>query len=281
MMDRVSVSNLCLHGFHGLYPEERKLGQKFFVDIDCCLELSACAAGDDHRETVCYGKLCDLAVEVSGQGPYNMIEKLGERIAAAVLERFDPVGEVRVRVRKPSAPLAVALDHVEIEIVRRRRRRVAFSLGSNMGDKALNLRTALAWMETLEGTSIERVSRLYRTAPWGETDQDWYVNTCAIGWTTADPIALLQALKRIELMLGRTAGPRWGPRVIDIDILFIDDLEMRTPHLTLPHAEMFNRAFVLIPLAEIAAEHSVLGRRISTAAATIEVACGEIVPIEE
>lgn len=281
MIDRVSVSNLCLHGFHGLFPEERKLGQKFFVDIDCLLELATCAAGDDYRETVCYGTLCDLAAEVSGQGPYNMIETLGGRIAAVILERFDPVREVRVRVRKPSAPLAVALDHVEIEIVRRRRRRVAFSLGSNMGDKPVNLRTALAWMNTLEGTGIERVSRLYKTAPWGEMDQDWYLNACALGWTTADPVALLQALKRIELMLGRTAGRHWGPRAIDIDILFIDDLEMKTPLLTLPHREMFNRAFVLIPLAEIAAEQTVLGRGIGAAAAEIEVANGEIAPMED
>jgi dihydroneopterin aldolase / 2-amino-4-hydroxy-6-hydroxymethyldihydropteridine diphosphokinase len=281
MTDRISVKNLCLHGFHGVYPEERKLGQKFFVDIDCRLDLAACAGEDDYSKAVCYGALCDLAAEISGLGPYNLIETLGVRIAEAVLARFDPVGEVRVRVRKPSAPIAAALDHVEIEIVRTRRRRVAFSLGSNIGDKPGNLRTALAWMNTLEGTVIDRVSRFYKTEPWGETDQDWFLNACAMGWTTAAPVVFLQALKRIELTLGRVPGRRWGPRTIDIDILFIDDLEMETPLLTLPHRDMFNRAFVLIPLAEIAAEQVVQGRKIGDAATGIDVAEGDIVPLEE
>lgn len=281
MMDRVGVNNLCLHGFHGVFQEERKLGQKFFIDIDCRLDLATCAAGDDYGHAVCYGTLCDLAAEVSGEGPYNLIETLGSRIAIAVLERFDPVGEVRVRVRKPSAPIDAALDHVEIEIVRRRRRRVAFSLGSNVGDKPGNLRTALAWMNTLEGTEIDRVSRFYKTKPWGDTDQDWFLNACAIGSTTLDPVALLRALKRIELTLGRVPTRRWGPRVIDIDILFVDDLEMETPLLTLPHRGIFNRAFVLIPLSEIATEHRVLGRVIGDAAAEIGAADGEVEPLEE
>ena len=281
MTDRVSVSNLCLHGFHGVYPEERRLGQKFFVDIDCRLDVTACTQDDNYSKAVCYSTLCDLAVEISAAGPYTLIETLGARIAEAVLTRFEPVDEVRVRVRKPSAPIAAALDHVEIEIMRRRQRRVAFSLGSNIGDKQNNLRTALAWMETLEGTVVDRISHFYKTAPWGETEQDWFLNACVTGWTTAAPLKLLQDLKRIELTLGRVPNRRWGPRVIDIDILYIDTLEMQTPLLTLPHPDMFNRAFVLIPLAEIAAESTVLGRKIGDAAAAIAVAQGDIVPLKE
>jgi dihydroneopterin aldolase/2-amino-4-hydroxy-6-hydroxymethyldihydropteridine diphosphokinase len=281
MTGQVRVKNLCLHGYHGVHPEEQKLGQKFFIDIDCLLDLTVCADEDDYKKAVCYGTLCDLALEVSELRPCNLIETLGVRIADTVLRRYKSVNEVRVRVRKPNAPIAAALDHVEIEIVRTRKRLVAFSLGSNIGDKPGNLRTALAWMNTLEGTVIDRVSRFYKTAPWGETDQDWFLNACATGWTTADPHALLRALKRIELTLGRVPGRRWGPRAIDLDILFVDDLQVETPLLTLPHRDMFDRAFVLIPMAEIAADQMVLGRNIGNAAARIPVADGDIVPLEE
>jgi 2-amino-4-hydroxy-6-hydroxymethyldihydropteridine diphosphokinase len=97
-----------------------------------------------------------------------------------------------------------------------------------------------------------------------------------MGWTTRPPVEMLKALKRIELQLGRIPGKRWGPRIIDIDLLFSGDLTLETPLLTLPHREMFNRAFVLVPLAEIAADHAVLGRSIGEAAAALTLAPDEI-----
>lgn len=281
MNDRVSVKNLCLQGFHGVYPEEKRLGQKFYVDLDCRLNLVPCARDDDYTQAVCYGALCDLAAEVSDAGPYDLIETLGTRIAEAVLDRFEPVSDVVVRVRKPSAPLAAVFDHVEIEIRRTRSRRVAFSLGSNIGDKPGHLRNALAWMNTLDGTVIDGVSRFYKTLPWGDTDQDWFLNACATGWTTADPVDLLKGIKRIEMTMGRVPTRRWGPRAIDIDILYIDGLVQETAQLTLPHRDLFNRAFVLVPLADIAADQDVLGRNIGEAARAAEVAPGDIVPLEE
>lgn len=120
MKDHVRVINLCLHGNHGVFPEETRLGQKFFVDIDCALSLAACAEDDDYSKAVCYGTLCNLAAEVSNNGPYKLIETLGDRIAQTVLDRFDQVSDVAVRVRKPSAPISLLLDHVEIEIHRKR-----------------------------------------------------------------------------------------------------------------------------------------------------------------
>jgi len=120
MSDHVSVVNLCLHGHHGVFPEETKLGQKFYVDIDCTLNLAACAKDDDFSKAVCYGTLCDLAVEVSDQGPYKLIETLGDRIAEKVLSQFDQVAEVAVRVRKPSAPIKYVLDYVQVELRRTR-----------------------------------------------------------------------------------------------------------------------------------------------------------------
>ncbi|MBD3677945.1 MAG: 2-amino-4-hydroxy-6-hydroxymethyldihydropteridine diphosphokinase [Rhodobacteraceae bacterium] len=278
MTDRICVKNLCLHGYHGVMPEETRLGQKFYVDLDCVVDLEPCTEIDDYSRTICYASLCDLAEEVSRNGPYQLIETLGDRIARAVLERFPPVREVQVHVRKPSAPIAANLDHVGVSIVRKRLYRVGFSLGSNMGEKAANLRRALAYLDTLEGLDIERVSQFYKTAPWGKEDQDWFLNACATGWTTLQPQSILKSIKRIELEIGRVPGERWGPRLIDIDLLFVDDLQIETARLTLPHAELFNRAFVLIPLAEIAGDVTLSGRNISEAAKSLGREGGDAIP---
>ena len=139
--------------------------------------------------------------------------------------------------------------------------RVALALGSNVGDKANNLRRALRAIGSEPGIELTAVSRFYRTAPWGKTDQDWFVNACALARTNLKPEALLERVKRLEVELGREPTERWGPRVIDIDLIAYGDVALRTERLTLPHPELFNRAFVLAPLAEIAPDLVIGGVR--------------------
>jgi 2-amino-4-hydroxy-6-hydroxymethyldihydropteridine diphosphokinase len=122
-------------------------------------------------------------------------------------------------------------------------------LGSNLGEPAANVERALAALETL-GTVTAR-SSLYASAPWGVTDQPPFVNAAALLETRLGPYDLLAALKRLERELGRTRTYRWGPRVVDLDILAFDDVRLDEPELTLPHARLFERAFALAPLAEI------------------------------
>lgn len=266
MSDRVFVRGLSLHAFHGVHAEEKRLGQKFILDIDCALDLSACAATDDYSKAICYDALCKLAEEVSNEGPFDLIETLGHLVAERILARFPTVTEARVVVRKPSAPLAAALDHVGVEMTRRRRYRVAFSLGSNMGEKQHNLTAAIAHLAAQDGVEIDAVSKFHHTAPWGKTDQDWFLNACATGWSTLDPLALMKLCKRIELLVGRVPTVRWGPRMIDIDLLHADNLIIDTPELTLPHRHIWDRAFVLEPLAEIAPDLAICGRHVAAEA---------------
>lgn len=280
MSDTVYVSNLCIHGFHGVRPEETRLGQRFYIDIECTLDTAACTADDDYDKTVCYATLCDLAAEVSRNGPYKLIETFGERITQAVLARFPSVTRVRVRVRKPSAPISATFDHVGVEITRERRYRIGLSLGSNLGDKVANIRTALMLLSAEEGMDVDSTSRFYRTEPWGNEAQDWFVNVCSIGSTTLRPMSILKTCKRIEVALGRVPAERWGPRAIDIDLLFIDDLDMVSPALTLPHPEMFNRAFVLVPLAEIASHLDIGGRNVGVEAERIHTKSGGVRPLD-
>jgi len=120
MADNITVKNLCLHGKHGVLPEETSLGQKFYLDIDCSLDVAPGAADDEYAAAVCYETLCGIAARMSEAGPYRLIETLGDRVASAVLSQFDAIAEVEVRVRKPSAPIAAMLDHVEVTIRRSR-----------------------------------------------------------------------------------------------------------------------------------------------------------------
>lgn len=124
------------------------------------------------------------------------------------------------------------------------------ALGSNIGDRAGNLRRAL---ELLEGADIavEAVSSVWETPPMPE-DQPWYLNAVARVRTDASPHDLLRTAKHIERQLGRQPGRRWGPRPIDVDILFYGDERVSTPELTVPHAGVAQRAFVLAPLSEVA-----------------------------
>ncbi|QRM32315.1 2-amino-4-hydroxy-6-hydroxymethyldihydropteridine diphosphokinase [Microvirga sp. VF16] len=129
--------------------------------------------------------------------------------------------------------------------------RVTLGLGSNLGDKRGNIAKALSALDA-GGARILTRSADYHTEPWGPVAQDWFVNACAVADTELAPDALLALCLRVERELGRVRETKWGPRVIDIDILTYDDVEVNTPSLTLPHPYLAERAFVLVPLAEIA-----------------------------
>ncbi len=127
---------------------------------------------------------------------------------------------------------------------------VYLALGSNLGARDTNLKAALSALQPQ--VQIDRVSSVYDTAPQHVLDQPRFHNIVCAGHTPLDPLALLRLAKRIERELGREAGPRFGPRLIDIDLLLYDDQVIDTPELTVPHLRMAERAFVLVPLAEIA-----------------------------
>ncbi|MBI2463696.1 2-amino-4-hydroxy-6-hydroxymethyldihydropteridine diphosphokinase [Candidatus Peregrinibacteria bacterium] len=131
---------------------------------------------------------------------------------------------------------------------------VYLSLGSNLGRKESNLKKALREMKT-RNFWIKQVSSVYKTEPVGKTDQAWFFNMCAIVDTRYPPDILLNKLQEIELACGRDRSQereKWGPRTIDIDILFFEDVILDTPNLKIPHPLMHERRFVLVPLNEIA-----------------------------
>ena len=126
------------------------------------------------------------------------------------------------------------------------------SLGSNLGDRAEYLRQALQRMDACEGTSVIRVSGLYETSPVGKTDQPAFLNAAAVIGTDLVPEDLLQQLLAIEKELLRSRGEKWGPRTIDLDVLFYDHLKYESERIRIPHPRLHERLFVLAPLSEVA-----------------------------
>jgi 2-amino-4-hydroxy-6-hydroxymethyldihydropteridine diphosphokinase len=149
--------------------------------------------------------------------------------------------------------------------------RVGLGLGANLGEPVANLRRAVALLAQA-GLRFEALSSLYRTRPWGVTDQPDFINACALARTQLSPLALLDLVQATEKALGRRRTRRWGPRAIDIDLLFYDDVTWSDARLVLPHPGLMERAFALLPLAEIAPEIVVGGVKLTDAAAKIDPA---------
>lgn len=152
------------------------------------------------------------------------------------------------------------------------KRTVYLGLGSNLGDRAANLSAAIAAMPA--SIQILHSSPIYESAPWGFEKQGDFLNQVVEAQTDLSPEKLLDHLKQIEARVGRTATFRNGPREIDIDILFYDDILLETAELTIPHPRVSERAFMLVPLADIDAGliHPVLGQTISQLLSNLDTA---------
>jgi len=141
--------------------------------------------------------------------------------------------------------------------------RATLGLGGNLDNPVRAMALALRTLDARADCRVGAVSRLYRTPPWGKTDQSFFYNSCAAVDTTLSPEALLDVCLGIERDMKRVRIERWGPRTIDIDILTYGDIERAEPLLTIPHPRMTERGFVLMPLADFGADLVVNGRKVA------------------
>jgi 2-amino-4-hydroxy-6-hydroxymethyldihydropteridine diphosphokinase len=154
------------------------------------------------------------------------------------------------------------------------------ALGGNVGDVRATFEKAIANICGMAQAALVARSSDYLTPPWGEVQQARFVNACIEIETGLDPHALLFVLHKVEQKFGRQrkTEQRWGPRTLDLDLIVYDDVALDKPELTLPHPRLFERAFVLVPLAEIAPDRLIAGRRVSEALAKVSTADIERLP---
>ncbi|RDV84257.1 2-amino-4-hydroxy-6-hydroxymethyldihydropteridine diphosphokinase [Ammonifex thiophilus] len=259
MHDKIYLEGLLFPGRHGVSPEEQTYSQNFRLDVELYLDLRPAGEKDELHLTVNYQEAYRVVEEVVSRRSFLLLEALAEAVAERLLSFFPLLRRVRVRVEKPGAPLPGYFERVGVEINRSRKVKPAkalVGLGSNLGDKRRNLKAALAALSKTPGVRLERVAPLYRSAPWGRTDQPDFFNTVALISTFLSPFSLLASLLKIEKELGRRreSEERWGPRPIDLDLLLYEDLAVETEELVLPHPRLTERAFVVAPLADLVPE---------------------------
>ncbi|MDD9150714.1 2-amino-4-hydroxy-6-hydroxymethyldihydropteridine diphosphokinase [Sporolactobacillus sp. CQH2019] len=251
MVDKIAVTGMRFYGYHGALPEEKKIGQRFFVDVWLSVDLYGAGTSDSLSQTINYAKIYGLVRDVVEGPSFKLIEAVAEKVAKVLLNAFPRAEVCHVRVVKPDPPIAGHYDSVSVEI-ERRRSSVYIGLGSNVGDRALFLKRALEKMDVAANITVVRCSSIYETDPYGPVQQDDFLNMAVLVETLLPPMALLMEIQQIEAELQRKREIHWGPRTIDLDILLYNQDAIDMEKLSVPHPEMARRAFVLRPLFEIA-----------------------------
>lgn len=250
-MDKIYINNLEFIGFHGVFPEEKKLGQKFLVSLELTVDTREAGKTGDLTKSVHYGLVAQDVEKLFLEKSIDLIETCAENIAEMVLKKYELVKEVKVIVKKPWAPLQIHFENVAVEITRKWHR-VYLSLGSNIGNKRKNLLEAIRKIGELENTEVVKSSTILETEPFGYLEQDNFLNACLEVKTLMTAQEFLKEILQIELDMGRVREIKWGPRIIDIDILFYDKEIIEEDNLAVPHPWICEREFVLDPLSEIA-----------------------------
>ena len=260
-LDEIRIDNLEVYAHHGVYPEEKQKGQPFFLNVILFLDTRAAGLTDDLALTVNYGEVCHKLDQWMREEKCNLLERVAEKLAEKLLQQFPAVRGVDFEVRKPQAPIGLPFESVSVRI-RREWHRVYLSVGSNIGDREQHLRNAVSALKDCRQIRSVQSSSLVETKPYGKTDQADFLNGAIFLETLFSPKELLQKLHQIEALEGRVREVHWGPRTLDLDILFYDKLVYEDADLILPHVDLENREFVLKPMCELAPNlrHPILGK---------------------
>ncbi|MGN0204168.1 MAG: 2-amino-4-hydroxy-6-hydroxymethyldihydropteridine diphosphokinase [Coprococcus sp.] len=262
-MDKICIRRLEVFAFHGVYEEEERLGQKFYITAELELDTRKAGLTDDLRTSVNYGDICRELTGLMQTRRRRLIEAAAEDMATYLMEKYPLVQKVTLEVEKPGAPVPYPVETLLVHI-ERSRHRAWLSIGSNLGDRRMNLAAAVQLLAAQPDVWVRKQSPLYETAPYGLREQPAFINGCLEIETFRTPEELLVLLHEIEQKLGRTREIHWGPRTVDMDIIFYDQSIIDTPDLHIPHIDMANREFVLKPLSDIAGyiRHPYLNRTV-------------------
>jgi dihydroneopterin aldolase/2-amino-4-hydroxy-6-hydroxymethyldihydropteridine diphosphokinase len=262
-MDHILIDDLRVLTIIGALPHERELAQPLRIDLRLGVDLHNAGRSDELSETVHYGLVCERVVAMARESKDILLERLAAKVADVVLE-FDLVETVDVTLTKLRPPVPEAVGTTSVVIHRSRaeaaappleEHEVIVALGSNLGDRMGYLRFAVQ-----ELGNVVAMSQVFETEPvGGPDDQGAYLNMVVKVQTSLDPYAFIRRCQRIEANALRQRIVRWGPRTLDVDMLFYDDISIDSERLTVPHPRINERRFVLTPLSEIAPERCPAG----------------------
>ena len=260
MMDEIIISGLKVFAWHGVYEEEQEKGQNFIVNARLRVDTHTAGRTDSLEDSVDYGKVCLFINDFMRINRYNLIETVANNLARKIMVRFPLTQSIELEVMKPEAPIPLPFENVSVHI-ERSWHRTYIATGSNMGDSEDLIRNALENLDADENCRVLRSSKVYRSKPYGGVEQDDFYNSVFCMDTLYSPIELLTRLQEEEKEAGRERLIKWGPRTLDLDIIYYDDIVLERDHLRIPHVDMCNRDFVLLPLSEIAPykRHPILG----------------------
>lgn len=261
-MDKIFIKDLEVHAYHGVLKEEKSLGQRFIISMELFMDLSISGTTDDLNTTVNYAEVCTKVENKFKEKSFDLIEAAAEELCKFILEEYKLIQKVKLTLKKPWAPIGKSLDYVGVEMVRGWHT-VYIGIGSNIGDRKLNIDEAINEIKKLSKEGLVKISNMYETKPVGYTEQADFLNCAVEIKTLLTGEELISKLLLIEAKLKRERILRWGPRTIDLDILLYDSEIFSSEKLIVPHPRMQDRLFVLAPLCDLAPYkvHPIIGRR--------------------
>lgn len=269
--DEIRIEQLEVYAYHGVFPDEKQKGQVFVINAVLYADTGTPGLTDRLEQSTDYGEVCRFMTEWMQANTFQLIEAVAERLAQAVLLKFDLIHGMDLEIRKPEAPIELPFGCVSVKI-RREWHRVYLSVGSNMGDREHYIQGALKALRAHPLIRVRKVSDLIVTEPYGGVEQEDFLNGAVEIETLLSPHELLDALHEVEAAAGRVREVRWGPRTLDMDILFYDKLIYEDDTLVIPHPDLENRSFVLEPMNTLAPNyrHPLLGRTVSQLLQTLQ-----------
>lgn len=249
--DEIKIEGLSFTANHGVYDFETKNGQTFIVDAILYTDFKTCSKSDEISDAVNYGEICQFIYEYLTEHTFHLLETAAELVSMELLLSFPTLQGVKLELKKPEAPVDLKFDSISV-VVERFRHTAFIAFGSNMGDRDKYIENGLAELAMNPFIELKKQSNVIVTKPYGYTEQGEFLNGVCEIKTILSPEELLHELHRIEKLAHRSREIHWGPRTLDLDIIYYDDLIMNTEDLIIPHVDMENRDFVLQPLCEIA-----------------------------
>lgn len=263
-MDEIRIEKLEVYAYHGVFPKERRKGQTFVVNATLYTDTARAGSKDALYLSTDYGEVCTFIDKWMRENTYQLLEAVVEHLSKEILLKFALISEIDLEVKKPDAPIDLPFGSVSVK-VHRGWHKAYLSVGSNLGDRRKYVDGAVHALESHPQMRGIRVSELIETAPYGNVEQGDFLNGAIELETLLSPEELLEALHGMENAAGRERAVHWGPRTLDLDILFYDDLVYEGETLTIPHKDMKNREFVLRPLSTLAPgyRHPVLDKTVA------------------